>query len=164
MTTLREPSIEDAGAVWQLVQDSRVLDVNSRYAYVATLRHFGSTCVVATRDDELLGFVTAYRIPDRPHVLFVWQVAVAPDSRGQGLAGRMLRWLVGRFSCQGVRWIETTVTPSNTASRALFQRVAVELDAACSIVSGFGPSLLGDGHEPEELFRIGPFHPIRSEA
>ena len=158
--TLRPPTPDDGLGAHQLVVDSGVLDVNSTYAYVATFRHFAGTCVVADDDGALAGFVTGYRLPDRPDVLFVWQVGVAASHRGQGLATRMLRHLV---AADEVRWLETTITPSNAASRALFRGLARGLRTDLSVRPLFSADQLGEGHEPEELFRIGPLPHLRRD-
>jgi L-2,4-diaminobutyric acid acetyltransferase len=52
--------------------------------------------------------------------------------------------------------LEATVTPDNAASVALFSRFAGRRDAPVRRSELFGAELLGDGHEPEILFRIGP--------
>ena len=157
---LRPPAPTDGRPVAGLVADTGVLDVNSDYAYCATFKHFSATSVVAAADDVVGGFVTAYRPPDRPDVLFVWQVGVDERYRGQGLATRMLQWILDQPACRNVQWLETTVTPSNQPSRARFQRLSQRLGTACQVGPGFGPAELGPDHEPEELFRIGP---IRTE-
>ncbi|MGD2116620.1 MAG: GNAT family N-acetyltransferase, partial [Acidobacteriota bacterium] len=79
--TIRAATPEDGGAIWRLVKDSRVLDVNSSYAYLLWCKHFGHTSVVAELDGEPAGFVTGFRPPEHPEVIFVWQVAVAAAAR-----------------------------------------------------------------------------------
>lgn len=155
--TFRTATLSDAGKIWQLVSDSGVLDENSRYCYLLLCRDFGDTCVVACRGSEMVGFVTAYRPPQRPDCIFIWQIGVAGAVRGQGLATRILEALLALPACRDVRVLEATVTPSNTASRRLFQSFAESLDVPCVIEQGFTAELCGDGdHEEEELFRIGP--------
>ncbi|MDX5310866.1 MAG: GNAT family N-acetyltransferase, partial [Rhodococcus sp. (in: high G+C Gram-positive bacteria)] len=84
--------------MWQIARDSKVLDVNSSYAYVLWCRDFAATSVVATAGDhEAVGFVSGYRRPEAPDTLFVWQVAVDQDQRGRGVAGRMLDSLWDRL-------------------------------------------------------------------
>jgi L-2,4-diaminobutyric acid acetyltransferase len=153
---LRHPTPGDAPAVWRLVQDSGVLDPNSAYAYVVLFSHFPTTCAVAEREGQVVGFVTGYRIPARPAVHFVWQVGVREDHRGLGLATDMLLWLLGDGAPTPVHALEATVTPSNQASRRLFFGLARALQSSCVVRPGFPPELLGEGHEPEELFCIGP--------
>ena len=98
------------------------------------------------------------RPPSKPDVIFVWQIGVDPSARGQGLAKRLLQHLVDLPACRGVRFLETTVTASNTASRALFASIARKLDTGLKESDLFTAALFpGDDHEAEPLLRIGPF-------
>ncbi len=157
---VRPASARDGAGVWRLAKASKVLDVNSPYAYLLVCDRFGDTSVVAELEGRPVGFVTAFRPPRQPAVIFVWQVAVAESMRGRGLARRMLAALIGLDACRGVTHLETTVTPSNAPSRALFRSFARSVDAEMTVAPGFGPELFPDGgHEAEELYRIGPFEP-----
>lgn len=156
---LRIPRLEDAPGIWNLVCSCKPLDLNSRYAYLLLCHHFADTCVVAEGDSRLLGFLSAYRPPPTPDVIFVWQVAVHADARGQGLGKRMLEELLRRSACEGVSGLETTVTPSNTASLALFRSLAKRLDTTISKAGLFPEEVFGaDAHEEEILYRVGPFN------
>ena len=86
----RAPRPEDGPAVTRLVADCPPLDVNSPYCNLLQCDHFAETCVVAEAADGLAGWISAYRPPSAPEDIFVWQVAVRADARGQGLGGRML--------------------------------------------------------------------------
>lgn len=155
---LREPVPEDGAALWELAREVG-LDVNSPYAYLLVSRHLAPTSIVAELDGDIVGFVSAYRPPTQESVLFVWQVGVAPRGRGRGLARRMILDILTRDAARGVRWIEATVTPANTASQRLFASVARRLHADIEIKPYFGAKLFPeDGHQQEEkLHRIGPF-------
>lgn len=154
--TIGHPSVSDGVACWRLAEATQVLDVNSRYAYLLWCRDFAATSVVARLDGEVIGFVTGFRRPDEPSTLVVWQVGVDAAMRGQGVAAAMLDVLFDRVS--GVDHVEATVTPDNTGSIALFTRFAERRDAPVRHDELFGEELLGDGHAPEILFRIGPVH------
>lgn len=121
---LRKPNDTDGAAVWSLIRECRPLDVNSMYCNLIQCDHFGETCVLAEREGDVVGWISAYLVPDDPETLFVWQVAVSERARGQGLGRRMLRELIGREACAGVRQIKTTITKDNAASWALFSRFA----------------------------------------
>lgn len=156
--SLRVPKRSDAVGVYDLVDRCKPLDLNSFYAYLLIIEHHGGTCVVAEKDGRTVGFISAYPKPGDGGKLFVWQVAVDSSTRGEGLGRRMLRELVGRPACREVRFIETTVTPSNLASRGMFQSFARSMDAACEEEEFFTAGDFGArGHEPERLMRIGPF-------
>lgn len=157
----RPPSLEDGRRMWQLVRDIGTLDLNSPYCYLLLCHHFSDTCVVAESGDSIVGFVSAYRPPAQKGVLFVWQVGVSATVRGRGLASQMLRELLNRDACRGVKCIETTVSPSNTPSRALFHSFAHHLHTDLAETEGFGRALFpGVDHESEPLFRIGPFEHV----
>ncbi len=154
----RRPTIEDGPQIWRLIGDVGTLDRNSPYCYLLLCSHFADTCVVAESGGNLAGFVSAYRLPDKEAILFVWQIGVAAAVRGQGLAGRLLLELLHRDACHGVRFIEITVSPSNTPSRALIHSLARRLGAEIKETGGFGKQLFPEkGHESEPLFSIGPF-------
>jgi L-2,4-diaminobutyric acid acetyltransferase len=152
--TIGRPEVSDGVACWRLAEATGVLDVNSRYAYLLWCRDFAATSVVARRDEDLLGFVTGFRRPEELNTLVVWQVAVDTAARGHGVAAAMLDALFDRVP--EVDHLEATVTPDNTGSIALFSRFAERHGAAVRRSELFDAELLGDGHEPEILFRIGP--------
>jgi L-2,4-diaminobutyric acid acetyltransferase len=155
---IQPPIVDDGVELWRLASESKVLDVNSRYAYLLWCRDFADTTVIARRsgsEEPALGFVTGYRRPEVPDTLFVWQVAVDERARGEGLAGRMLDSLVE--GADDVHHLETTITPDNEASIALFTKFAERWDAEVERKQLFDEELLGDDHLPENRFRIGPF-------
>ncbi|MCB1056850.1 MAG: diaminobutyrate acetyltransferase [Acidobacteria bacterium] len=158
--TLRLAEVGDGAALWRLVRDSRVLDLNSPYSYLLLCHKFGDTCLVAESEGEVAGFVTAFRPPDAPDTVFVWQVGVAAQARGRGIAGRLLERLVELPACRDARWLETTVTPDNAASEALFASFARRLGAGHDVRPYFDRDHFpGDDHQPERLHRIGPLSP-----
>lgn len=162
---LRPPTVADGRLMWQLVQDAGVLDRNSLYCYALFCRDFADTSLVAFGDQELAGFVTAYRPPTRPDCIFVWQVGVASPYRRCGLGLRMLQQLVTMPHVRGCQSLEATVTPSNQASRKLFERFAISLQARLDTQPGFSAAELNaesspepgeQVHEAEMLLRISP--------
>jgi L-2,4-diaminobutyric acid acetyltransferase len=156
--TYRHPTVRDAPAVTRLIRDSGNLDVNSHYAHLLLCHHFHGTCMVAARGSELIGFVSAYRPPEDPGVLFVWQIAVASSARGAGVAGGMLDQLVQRASGGRVHFVEATITASNAASIRLFTGFARRQGVAIAHRRLFPVELFHgvEQHESEDLFRIGP--------
>ena len=142
--------------MWELVNQS-TLDQNSAYKYIMMCEYFAETCVVAKEADKLVGFVTAFIPPERPDVVFVWQVGVDSSQRGKGIASKLLDELIRRVASDDVRFVEATVTPSNKASQALFQRLARKHDTKCEISEFFTTDLFpNDTHEEELNFRVGP--------
>jgi L-2,4-diaminobutyric acid acetyltransferase len=119
--------------------------------------HFANTSIVAEKDGGLVGLISGYAIPDLPEVFFVWQVAVDPEMRGKGLAKEMAMTLLKRDNLTKINFIDTTISPSNTASQSLFKRIAASLQTNIVNQPLFDKSLFGqEAHEDEELYRIGP--------
>lgn len=152
------PAVEHGAAIHDLIAKCRPLDLNSTYLYLLLTHHFAQTCILALAGDEPVGFVSGYIPPGKRDTLFVWQVAVAPAARGQGLAKKMLLTLLQRPALAEVTRIETTVSPSNTPSRAMFEAVAAALHAPLNDAPLFTAAHFGaDAHEEERLIAIGPF-------
>lgn len=152
------PRVCDGAAIHQLVEACKPLDLNSTYAYLLLCEHFAETCVRAEREGRTVGFISAYCPPRRDEVVFVWQVAVAEEMRGQGLARTMLEHLLARPALHACRYLETTVSPSNEPSRRLFRGLARGLGARITERVLFGEEDFGESHhECETLIRIGPF-------
>ncbi|WP_260981947.1 diaminobutyrate acetyltransferase [Paenibacillus sp. 32O-W] len=153
----RKPQAEDGARIWELVRQSRVLDVNSVYCYIMLCRYFAETCVIAEKEGELTGFVTSCPVPGSRDTLFVWQIGVAESERGQGVGRRLLEELLKRESCRDIRYLETTISPSNGPSRALFARLTDSLETKMVEAGGFPAQMFpGEEHEEEKLYRIGP--------
>ncbi|MGV9366766.1 MULTISPECIES: diaminobutyrate acetyltransferase [unclassified Amycolatopsis] len=154
---IESPTKADGAELWRIARDSAKLDLNSPYAYMLWCRDFAGSSVVAREDGRAVGFVIAYRRPDAPDSALVWQVAVDSSQRGKGLAGALLDALYTRLVGEGVRYLETTITPDNEASIRLFASFAKRWDAATETSVLFdGEDFPEAGHLPEELYRIGP--------
>lgn len=160
---LRQPTDGDGHALNQLVARCQPLDTNSVYCNLLQCTDFADTAIAAENaDGNLVGFISGYRPPARPDTLFVWQVAVDSSMRGQGLALRMLLALIERVAAQGVRFIETTITPNNAASQALFLKAFNQLRISHSTSVLFsGQKHFAGQSEDEVLYRAGPL-PIDS--
>ncbi|MCC6796073.1 MAG: diaminobutyrate acetyltransferase [Candidatus Hydrogenedentes bacterium] len=153
----RIPTVDDASDVCGLVRNCPPLEFNPPYAYLLLCSHFADTSVVCDSDDRLGGFTGAYRLPRRPDTLFVWQIAVSGDLRGSGIGQLMLSSILAREALRDVRYLEATVTPSNSASRRLFTSFAERRGCPIVLSAGFrADDFPGGNHEAEQLFRIGP--------
>jgi L-2,4-diaminobutyric acid acetyltransferase len=157
--TLRQVQQQDGAQLHDLIAACPPLDLNSRYAYLLHCLHHQPTSVVAQVAGKLVGAITAYIPPQQRDTLFVWQVAVAEQQRGQGLGKTMLEHLLRHCIIpQKLRWMETTISPSNGASQRLFTSFSRQNDAKCSVATLFSATDFGvSGHEEEKLYRIGPW-------
>ena len=147
------PRPGDGAEIWRVANAAGGLDVNSSYAYLLWVRDFAATTGVAREGGRVAAYCTGYLRPDDPATYFVWQVAVHPDHRRRGLGLRLLDELVART---GATALEATVTPGNEASQRLFARFAEAHGAGLVTSPLFAATDFPDGHDPEDLLRIGP--------
>ena len=156
--TLRKPVATDGMAVHRLVDRIPELDDNSSYCNLLQCSHFADSSVIALCGDEVAGFISGYPLPQSPDTLFIWQVAVSPESRGMGLASAMLSEILARPSSTQLRFLETTITEDNAASWALFTGLARRCSARLERHIMFDRQQhFADEHASELLARIGPF-------
>lgn len=121
---MRPPRGEDGPAITALIAACPPLDTNSAYCNLLQCSDFADTCVLAEREGEVVGWISAYRPPSDPARIFVWQVAVSLTARGFGLGGWMLNELIDRPAVAGARALTTTITEANSASWRLFESFA----------------------------------------
>lgn len=144
--------------MYRIVKESQVLDVNSSYSYLLWGKYFNETSIIAQIEDRAIGFVTGFLKPDSPNTLFVWQVAVDPTYRGNGLATKLIMTLIDKLRNRNIQYLEATVTPSNEPSSNLFKGIAQQYETKCHIYECFSKDQFPDEtHEAEFAYKIGPF-------
>lgn len=154
------PNADDGPRVSALIASSPPLDPNSAYCNLLQCSDFRDTCVLAERDGELLGWISGYRPPSSPERLFVWQVAVSQNARGEGLGLRMLDELADRPDPdRRPTTLTTTITESNAASWGLFSAFARKRGATLERTPRFERDThFAGAHDTEWEARIFPLH------
>lgn len=161
----RKPEARDGKDMWALAKDSGSLDLNSAYSYLMLCEMFKDTCCIAEIEGDAVAFVSGFHKPSERETLFIWQIAVSKQMRGNGIATTLLKRLLARNENRGIRFIEATVGPDNLASRQMFLRLADELKATSKMSEQFSSDLFPDqeSHAAELLIRIGPI-PMSNKA
>lgn len=150
---LRKPEKNDAKKIVNLIKTGGTLDLNSEYLYLLQCTHFKQSCCVALINDEIVGFVSGYRVPNSPNTLFIWQVAVSSKCRGQNLAARMIINIKDELKSE---YILSTVSPSNSSSIRVFEKIAKAQNTTLTKEVLFAKEDFLDAHEEEVQFCIGP--------
>lgn len=151
----REPVVSDGDDIYGLIADCPPLDMNSSYCNFLQSSHFSKTCVLVEHKGEIAGFISGYQKPDELNVLFIWQVAVAPRFRGNGLAFKMLKNILDREGLEYVNAIETTITKANDASWALFKKLDAQNGNGGEVTTFLDEDKHFKGkHDTEYLYRI----------
>lgn len=154
----RAPNAHDGFAITSLINVTPPLDNNSSYCNLLQCSHFAQTCVIAESNHQTLGWLSAYIPPDELDHVFVWQVAVALEARGKGLAKHLLTALLSRGVLANVKYLITTITQDNQASWSLFEGFARRHQLTIIKTPYFEKKSHFQGcHETEFLVKIGPF-------
>jgi L-2,4-diaminobutyric acid acetyltransferase len=133
--------------------------LNSRYTYYLLAQDFSDTCVVAEKDDKIIGFSSGYVPPRRPDTFFNWEIVVDTEHRGNGLQKRML---LHQLAVAKATYLEATINPSNDFCRNNITDLATQLDTTYKKSVMFSEEDFGnDGHETEILYRVGPISPTK---
>ena len=154
---IRNTVKSDGPAVYLIAEKCPPLDLNSRYCYLLLCTQFDKYCLVAEVSNKIIGFVSAYPHPHHTDTLFVWQIGVDPDFHGRGIGSALLEHLIPPAIKNGLIYLETTITPSNKSSRSLFGKLTKAYNTGSTESDYFPASLLGEGHEAEQLLKMGPF-------
>jgi len=154
---IRRPRRADGMAVNELIAHSPPLDANSLYCNLLQCTHFADTSAVAECCGKIVGFASGYLVPNRPRTLFIWQIAVAEESRRQSIARSLILDIWGRRCCSEAQWIESTIGLENGASWTLFEKIARDLGAKTKREVMFDGELdFGGRHGSEIKLSIGP--------
>lgn len=155
---IRTPDRSDGPQMWSLVKKSKTLDLNSSYFYAAMSHWFSDTCRLAinTANHSLIGIVIGFRVPSDKDILFIWQIAVDEQYRGQGIAMKLLEDVALNSD---IRLVQATISPSNLPSKRLFEKWSKAKQAPMTVSEGFGEHCFPDQqHEKEDLYQIGPLN------
>lgn len=156
---LRKPVAGDGPAITALIARCPPLDRNSAYCNLIQCTHFADHCIVAETGGRIVGWVSGHRPPSDPQAFFVWQVAVAGEGRGKGLASRMIKALLARPEQRDATHLTTTVTDDNSASWALFRGLARDWQAPLERRALFERDAhFAGAHATEYQARIGPLN------
>ncbi|MBD3829991.1 MAG: diaminobutyrate acetyltransferase [Arcobacter sp.] len=156
---LRKPDKNDSKEIFQLIKSVGTLDLNSQYLYLLQTTHFQNTCSVAIYNEKIVGFVSGYIIPDDKETLFIWQVAISNEVRGQNLAMKIILDIFNKNNTSNnIKYILSTVSPSNKASQRVFEKIANKLNTKIENKTLFSIDDFFDAHEEEIQYLIGPIN------
>ena len=79
-----------------------------------------SLAIVARCDVTVVGYVVAWLVLDEAHI---GNVAVAPETRRQGIGRMMMEWLQDHAMEQGCMYSSLEVRDSNTAAKQLYTQL-----------------------------------------
>lgn len=103
----------------------------------------------AEADGQVIGFVSSFPMNCKENELFVIQICVERNYRGQGIGGLLLNTLYERHQQDKAFIFECTISPENLASQKLFQKFAQKHNGSWSWQDAWFESSI-----PERTLRV----------
>ncbi len=114
---IRKVEEEDASTLRYLASICPPLDVHTHYTFWVLCRFFSDSCFIASEDGENIGYITAV---DTKEGLFIWQIGILKEKRGNGLAYRLIEKVFDIAKKKGSR-ILVTIAEDNKRSFNTFK-------------------------------------------
>ncbi len=121
---IRNCKEEDIDEVMGLVRLCKPLVLHNDFTYWILFKYFGDTCFVIAGDDKIVGYVSGVTSTAQKGVLYLWQIAIAPDYRGKNYAKFLIEKMLNVARKKKCKSLQFSVSPKNEASFSLFSRFA----------------------------------------
>jgi L-2,4-diaminobutyric acid acetyltransferase len=124
MTLIRLMTESDFPAVWEIVKDSKILDIHTPYTYWAQLNMFPTLMFVAESNSEIVGFVSGIGHFRKDSEAFIWQIGVSEKCRRQGVGMALLSRFREVAKDHGFTRLSLTIADDNPGSKMAFEKFA----------------------------------------
>lgn len=120
ITTAR---LEEVFKIHELIGKLEGLVQHPVHFYNIMIRYFGNTFFVAKEGDKIAGFVWGFISQSDPEVLFLWQIGVTEEYRGNQLSRKLIDSFTQAARDNGCTRIHATVEPENIPSWKMFEKM-----------------------------------------
>ncbi len=124
---------KDLPQIRDFVSSCPPLGVHTLYTYWVLLHCFGDLCFISEEEGRINGIITGVASAQEPDCAFLWQIGIAGSERGKGLSRKLIESFFEAAGQKGIRRIQLTIDPENTASLKTFRRWGGELRKIDSI-------------------------------
>jgi len=116
----------DVDEIRKFVKHSKPLDLHTAFTYWTLFKYFGDTCFVLEKKGRIIGFISGLLSSNQPNTLYLWQIGIDPDYRGNRYAEILLKRVVEAARAKDCKGLQITIAPENRSSYRLFSRFALE--------------------------------------
>jgi L-2,4-diaminobutyric acid acetyltransferase len=116
----------DVDEIRKFVKHSKPLDLHTVFTYWTLFKYFGDTCFVLEKEGRIIGFISGLLCSNQPDTLYLWQIGIDPDYRGNRYAEILIKRVVAAARAKGCKGLQITIAPENRSSYRLFSRFALE--------------------------------------
>jgi len=124
MISIRQAQADDIASILRIENKSFARDAWDRNAFIDYLAQPGqSVFLVATINGKIVGYALAFHGKTRAEVD---SIAIAPAQRGHGVAGALLKRLVGSLRRRGFTTVSLNVRLENEAAIRLYRKLGFQ--------------------------------------
>lgn len=116
----------DVDKIRKFVKRSKPLDLHTVFTYWTLFKYFGDTCFVLEKEGRIIGFISSLLSSNQPDTLYLWQIGIDPDYRGNRYAEILLKRVVEAARAKDCKGLQVTIAHENRSSYRLFSRFALE--------------------------------------
>ena len=116
----------DVDEIRKFVKCSKPLDLHTAFTYWTLFKYFGDTCFVLEKEGRIIGFISGLLSSSQHGILYLWQIGIDPDDRGNRYAEILLKRMVEAARAKDCNGLQVTIAPENRSSYRLFSRFALE--------------------------------------
>lgn len=116
---IRKVKPEDYALLRQMAIKCGPLDVHTPYTYWVVGHFFSKGCFFLEEDGEPVGSIMTV---SKDRILFVWQIAICKEYRGQGLSDKLYEAVLNYARENGYEKIQLSIDPANITSQSAFKR------------------------------------------
>lgn len=115
------------------IHQLEMADGHEPYRSAVFIRQTGIICrntfLVATLDEEQVGFTIGAQVQGEPQEAWILRMGVREDQRRNGVGSILLEELLEGFSILGVRTVRLTVSPWNMPALGLYLKAAFKQES-----------------------------------
>lgn len=110
-----------------LAQGAPFVASYNNYIYWMLGKYFPSTCLVAEKNGQIIGYIGALLSMEKQKI-FVWQIAVKSNERGQQIGRRLLENIVTAAKKMGIDELEIAIDDENIICRCMVKKLVQDLE------------------------------------
>lgn len=114
----------DIGAVRELIDICKPLDLHTPFTYWILSEYFNNTCMVLEDEGAIVGYAGGIKSSSMEGIFYLWQIGLLPGYRGKGYFSLLLDRIIEEIKKSGCNALEFSVLSDNYQSINAFSGYA----------------------------------------
>ncbi len=123
---IRNCTVDDVSRVRLFVDQCKPLDLHTTVTYWTLFNYFSNLCFLMLEEEKVIGFVSGVKSSLDKEVVYLWQVGVAKNYRGNNYASLLLDHFFKASKNLDCSKIQVSIAPENEPSYNAFFKYSKE--------------------------------------